>query len=224
MTRIYSIECICAVCGTSFAYSKLMSTNAFGYPDLDGRPPEMERSTMHLWLQYCQNCGYINRTIDELRPNAHAVMNSQEYRNILTNEKYPFLARLFLCDALFYPDDHLQAGNQILCAAWVCDDQGNHELAKELRNQVANRLLTLQPFTGGQAGDINTGMMLVDILRRGERLGDAMDLVNSLLADPGVQTNENTVKILEYQARLCQNQDTSCHTIREALESFRTAT
>ncbi|APB33271.1 hypothetical protein GlitD10_0953 [Gloeomargarita lithophora Alchichica-D10] len=199
MTTICEIEVVCAVCGTSSSFSALMSTTNFGCNDLDGRPPEMERDTMHLWLQYCEHCGYINNDIGELHPNAQEIINSQEYKSILTNKKYPPLSQLFLCDALFYPDDHVQAGNQVLCAAWVCDDGQNQELAREFRNWAANRLLTLQPFTGGQGGDINTGMQLVDILRRAERGAEAMDLARCLLADPQVQAEKKMVKILEFQ-------------------------
>lgn len=36
----------CAVCGKESEQITLASTNTFGSPDLDLRPPEMKRSTM----------------------------------------------------------------------------------------------------------------------------------------------------------------------------------
>ncbi len=219
MTVIDWVKVVCAVCGNTSEQQELMSTNAFGYYDLDGRPPYDARGMIHLWLQYCDHCGYINYEINKLRPIARVIMDSQEYQNTLDNQKYPFLARLFLCNALFYPDDPLQAGNQILHAAWVCDDEQNLKLAREFRNRAANRLLALQPFTG-EEGDINTGIQVVDILRRAGRGGEAMDLATRLLADPGVQADENMVKILQYQHQLCQNQDWSGYDIGHAFGDF----
>lgn len=47
MTRIVPSKCKCAVCGAKSRYNVIASTNTFGGgPDLDLRPPEMERSTM----------------------------------------------------------------------------------------------------------------------------------------------------------------------------------
>ena len=58
MTIIKDIETECSVCGETTEQPVLMSTNSWGYPDLDLRPPEMQRSTMHVWIQECPHCGY----------------------------------------------------------------------------------------------------------------------------------------------------------------------
>ncbi|MBU06018.1 MAG: hypothetical protein CL877_08750 [Dehalococcoidales bacterium] len=53
MTTIRDEEQICAMCGAKSTHRGIMSTNAFGSPDLDLRPPEMERSTMGSILRGC---------------------------------------------------------------------------------------------------------------------------------------------------------------------------
>ncbi len=59
MTNIGKIEIECSVCGGSSDQFLLLSTNTMGAPDLDLRPAEMQRSTMHLWVVECPHCGYV---------------------------------------------------------------------------------------------------------------------------------------------------------------------
>ena len=56
MSTMCDFPRICAVCGAMHEYRILTSTNAFGSPDLDLRPPMMKRGTMHLWVQECPSC------------------------------------------------------------------------------------------------------------------------------------------------------------------------
>jgi hypothetical protein len=64
MTRVSEREVACAVCGHTQAVYVLMSTNRFGPADLDTRPPEMQRSTMPMWLAECEGCGYTSAELD----------------------------------------------------------------------------------------------------------------------------------------------------------------
>jgi hypothetical protein len=57
MTTLYREKSRCAVCGIATEYTSIGSTNAFGSPDLDTRPPEMQRSTIFAWVQRCPECG-----------------------------------------------------------------------------------------------------------------------------------------------------------------------
>ena len=68
MTQIHEIEEECSVCGENSEQLVLISTNSWGYPDLDLRPPEMQRSTMNVWIQECPHCGYVaGKLTDELQ-------------------------------------------------------------------------------------------------------------------------------------------------------------
>jgi hypothetical protein len=57
------LRCYC--CGKTSEHSILMSTNSFGSPDLDQRSAEMERDTIHTWLQECPFCGYVAFDIEK---------------------------------------------------------------------------------------------------------------------------------------------------------------
>ena len=67
MTMIHEIEQKCSVCGHTSPQPMLASTNTMGYPDLDLRPAEMQRSTMNTWILECPHCGYAAHDLgDEL--------------------------------------------------------------------------------------------------------------------------------------------------------------
>jgi hypothetical protein len=55
----------CFVCGETNKYIELTSSNRFGAPDLDTRPPEMMRSTIYSWIQACPYCDYCAPDISE---------------------------------------------------------------------------------------------------------------------------------------------------------------
>ncbi len=56
----------CTICGTESKFNIITSTNSFGSPDLDLRPPEMRRSTMWLWIQRCPCCNYVNYDVESI--------------------------------------------------------------------------------------------------------------------------------------------------------------
>ncbi len=53
MTTIIEIDVTCAVCGMKQTVQEMGSTSSFGAMDLDTRPPELRRSTMHFWRHEC---------------------------------------------------------------------------------------------------------------------------------------------------------------------------
>ena len=65
MTTIGKISAECVICGKESEHTSITSSNAMGSPDLDLRPPEMQRSTMEWWLQECPACGYVAPDISE---------------------------------------------------------------------------------------------------------------------------------------------------------------
>lgn len=79
MTQIRSIEKKCSVCGKTAMYPVLLSTNCWGYPDLDFRPAEMQRSTMNTWLDECPHCGYVAVNIENELDISPEILKSDEY-------------------------------------------------------------------------------------------------------------------------------------------------
>ena len=65
MTMIYDKTKECVICGAQGEFGWILSTNKFGLPDLDLRPPEMYRSTINLWIQRCHGCGFCAPDISE---------------------------------------------------------------------------------------------------------------------------------------------------------------
>ena len=79
MTTWYHQDVKCHHCGRKSQHNVLGSTNAFGSPDLDLRPPEMQRLTMEGWLQLCPHCGYCAPDLSEEEGNLSAI-EAPEYQ------------------------------------------------------------------------------------------------------------------------------------------------
>jgi hypothetical protein len=61
--------------------------------------------------------------------------------------------------------------------------------------------------------DVNTRLMLVDMLRRCARFEQAQAITQRLQASPDVQGNEYVRSVLSLQLELCRNRDTLAYTI-----------
>lgn len=211
--RIKTITC--AVCGASVECTILMSTNAFGSPDLDLRPPEMQRSTLGSWLQECTECGYVAGDISIATDGAREIIASSEYRKLLADDQLPEIADIFHRFSLLQTSDSRECGIAKLRAAWACDDAGAGSLAQQYRSDAADRLLELRPFEDSEDG-ASLGTMLVDVLRRASRHGEALDLIHELNTMTVVSSNETVGRVLVFQQALCREEDIGCHTIADA--------
>ena len=92
MTTIFQQSVTCGHCGTENEVIELGSTNSFGSMDLDMRPPPMERDTLAQQIHRCQGCGYCAPDLGE-RIGADGLLESDNYRALLADERYPDLAR-----------------------------------------------------------------------------------------------------------------------------------
>jgi len=209
----YREDLLCAVCGTTSAQTGIASTNAFGSPDLDTRPPEMQRSTMSTWVQKCPECGYCARAINEAPAEANAVIASAEYLGQLTSPDYPELANAFLCLRLVSEragsiSDAAWASIQ---AAWACDDSSNVVAAARCRNEAVRlmRVLREQGQTLTEQPGADEAMM-TDLLRRAGRFGEALDVVDQSMAS----IDHDLIRaILRYQKGLISKGDVAGHAL-----------
>lgn len=218
MTTISNETVRCACCGTESEQARVYSTNRFGPPDLDLRPPEMERSTMHAWVACCPACGYCGPDLSEAASlDLQNVVQGEEYRAVLGNPQRPRLANLFLCEALLDErrNDHGRASRAWLRAAWSCDDAGLDDEATRCRLEAASHLEAA--MEGGSDDVDHTGgghALLADLYRRAGHLEQAAATYEEGLA---MAQNDIVRAVLLYERSLCEAGDRACHTVADAV-------
>ena len=218
MTTFATVKATCGNCGAISEQQVLSSTNSFGSPDLDLRPPEMQRSTMRMWLQICPSCGYCDFELKKpIAPEITEVVRSDAYQSLLTSEDLPELARRFACVGMLRErSDRLdEAGNALQCAAWACDDASNETAAEQFRKRTATLFDASRARGQEFAGDSGSAAaILVDLWRRAgefERArAEAAWALETKLEDPVRQ-------VLRYQLELIEAKDRACHTVADAL-------
>lgn len=217
MTTFYKQKVRCALCKSENVFIGIASTNASGFPDLDTRPPEMQRSTIFAWVQRCSQCGYCASDVSKSRPGSEAVVNGAEYHKQLDDQAYPELANSFLCKAIIdrEANDYAVATWALIHAAWVCDDADRAAEAVVCRSKAADMLVTAEAH-GQRVAEQNgaSTAILVDLLRRAGRTDDA----RRVIAERRTGISEAIIiRILDFQSDLIEKCGTSCHTISEVL-------
>lgn len=218
MTTFHPETIVCGCCGHAFRTCVLGSTNAFGYCDLDMRPPEMARSTLGAQVRHCSSCGYCAVDIRQFTPELRPVIESEAYQEQLKSADRPTVASFFICAGMLRETvgDHEMAGRLFLKAAWVCDDKGRDDLARQWRSRAADQLLTALPSCdASEEGAGNLEAIIVDCLRRAGRVDKALELIQ--YAEGGACA-PSARKVLAFQRVLIARGDTACHNAAEALK------
>ena len=142
MTLPMQTSSTCYICQNISTHMILASTNRFGAPDLDLRPPEMERSTMSWWIQECPYCGYVASDISCATTVTEEWLKSEAYRSC-ENVTFKFaLAEKFYKQYLIAIQEgkHRTAFYADLHAAWVCDDA--HDIDNIFGREISTIYLT----------------------------------------------------------------------------------
>lgn len=219
MTKFAPESVACGNCRHVFTHHTLASTYTFGSPDLDTRPPEMQRSTMHAWVQRCLSCGYCSHDASEFDERFRQVIEGSAYRSQLTDTRYPKLASEFICTGMLAEaaEQGADAGWAYLHAAWALEDANKDELARIWRGKAADKILAV--LGDGQLFAEQPGAseaIMADCLRRAGRGAKALEVVERGLS----QSYANVIrKILSFERVLIQHGDTGPHLIKEALEA-----
>jgi hypothetical protein len=217
MTTQYRKKVRCAVCETESEYYIIISTNTFGSPDLDTRPPEMQRSTISTWVQQCPKCGYCGSDISNAPKIAESLVRSPEYQKLANETIFWGFANSFLCKAMIDEkmSNYVDATWASIHAAWVNDDANQADQARICRCKAVNLLLEAE--THGQKVtelDEECTAILIDLLRRSSQFVQAQECITTRRS--GV--TENVIaRILDFQEKLIEKEDDSCHTIAEAV-------
>lgn len=214
MTTIATNKIRCGHCEKQSDQRVIMSTNSFGSPDLDLRPPEMQRSTMPMWVQQCPHCGYVAAHISD-QPADPGMIGSPGYRAALDRADLPQLARQFLAYAMRL-DEPAEAGQAYLNVAWVCDDAQLRAQATEARRAAADYLQQAIAAIEEVVPRQNLSTIRVDVLRRS---GDFEDAAIACAEMRG-QTDLPPVlrDVIAFQQQLIDRKDDRCHTVAEAVQ------
>lgn len=166
MTTVIDLDKKCAICTETSPQSILTSTSTWGYPDLDLRPSEMQRSSMFAWLQECPYCGFVARDIEQTHVKvAPDFLKSDEY---LTCEGHDFksdLAKRFYGHYLISKTNNIQdvAFYSLLHCAWVCNDN-NDDFAVDIRKLALKSLDKVDAKNDDERDNLK--LIKADLLRR----------------------------------------------------------
>ena len=205
MSTIRSFDCKCAVCGKTNRYTVLCSTNAFGSPDLDLRPPEMQRSTMRLWVQECPDCGYVSEQVsnptaitrDYLKTKEFAKCDGVSFRSDLAKKFYKRY-KIALSDG-----EAEDAFCAVLHAAWASDDAGDKKSAKICR-EIAADLAEALILQGHERVEI-LRLVRADALRRSGHFSQVLNECGQISF-----SDETMEKVRKFQIKLALRKISQC--------------
>lgn len=217
MTTELTEECRCAICGKVSLQGIIASTSAFGSPDLDFRPPPMERETIDHWVQECPHCGYCAPELDQSIAGAAAVIASEEYGMIRKRRgDLPLFGR-FLCASFLFEQAGclVEAAATALYAAWAADDADDAEEEAVRARQRVLALIDELHARGEQYGDdpATEALLMVDVSRRSGAFDRARQLIAELagVEDPLFQA------LVAFQREKVEAGDMQRYTVEQAI-------
>lgn len=225
MTTYIETTLTCPGCGNTDAYTDLMSTNAFGSPDLDLRPPPMRRNTMHTWVRRCPKCSCCFADGIQGKDLNLENMDSEAYRQVGQDSNLPELAKDFIRYAMLRRlyDHQTEAW---LNAAWVCDDEENEAEARKCRKKAYDMLA--DNYESGRyqhyadyLGNPEKGLLALDLLRRSQHFELArqkIDKITLAISESSEPNKEIMKSIVCFQAEKIDAQDACLYTIQDAID------
>ena len=217
MTLMYEKRKKCAVCRKRKKYSLLRSTNAYGYIDLDTRPPEMRRSTFNLWVQRCPSCGYCAPDISERTKNSINIVYSDPYIKQLNDPEFSMLANEFLCCSIIQEnaEEYADAGWSNIYAAWACDDADLIIQSQHCRTKAVVLLQKAKENGQTYAQDtLSEIVIMIDLLRRSCQFEEALRLCEDELKTKPEKTISG---VLQFQRKLISKSDIACYNFGDAI-------
>lgn len=208
MSTLSTISSKCFLCGHESEQTVIMSTNSFGSPDLDTRPPEMQRSTMRYWIHECPFCGYISEDISDETDITADWINSDEFREY---ENLNFLSDLALQYYKYYlinikDENHKDAFFALLHAAWACDD------AEDFKNSTRCRQLSIPLLEEliNETKNENFIVMKADLLRRSGYFERVIEEYSNIVLNNPLLNN-----IIAFQIEKAKTSDANCYTVKD---------
>lgn len=214
MTTFFKVKKKCALCGAESTFEVIGSTNSFGSPDLDLRPPEMMRSTIDHAVEVCPECGYTARDVEEetkVKPEMMKVPAWKTFDGIPFKDELSknFYHAYLLAAAV---DDTETAFTMLRNAAWVSDDEKNAEAALACRKKAIPFLNQMIEKEEEREKRLTLEVVRADLLRRAEMFEE----VEKLYAN--WSTGDKLLnQIIKFQRRMAKMKNTECFTVQDAL-------
>ena len=211
----------CCVCGKPSEEMTCMSTNAFGYSDLDFRPPHSARSTMFMTMKLCPNCGFASpRTLRWSRlENIKEIVYSDEYQNLF--KTLPQINSGLKAYLSAYLDeisgDFHHAIEHYKMAAWGFDCP-NEECQKVTRMCRDKTMALIEQYDDPYHSFINSPVY-IDFKRRNGDFEGALKAIKEV--KKWIVNRKNMDKWIKFETELCKNKDTKRHTCEEYMEVER---
>lgn len=206
MTTIMPQPVKCPVCENEFEIFVLGSTNAWGAPDLDLRPPEMQRSTMNQWVHECPNCGYVTSDFNISAEITSDFLKSDSYKSCDDLNFKHSLAERFYRQHLI-ASDNADKFYALLHCVWVCDDTGDEKNAEFIRTKC------LEYMDQFELNDDNL-IQRADLLRRSGQF-------ERVIEEYSTKTFEEDIynKLCSFEVEKAIQKDTSCYTVEDVVKS-----
>ena len=205
MTTLFKRLKKCGCCGKQTNVLEVGSTNAFGCCDLDLRPPEMKRSAMFHFMEFCEHCGYTASNIEKTMP------MSDELKEILcekisSSNNVKIFERAAKIAAL-KGEEKEYIDYLILIAAWAADDQNDDSTASLLRKKILANHQKEEELSPDRL------LQLIDVARRCGEMNAAAQFLERF---DKCKTQPLLKLIAAFQKKLIQNGDTGCYTVDDA--------
>ena len=215
MSTLSFIEKECANCGAvnQFGESGIMSFNT---PDgLDGNPGNL--TPLYTAISICPKCHYASPDITTIDDNVKAIVTSQQYQQLASNQGVHELVRKYISWAFtqIRIGNPCEAARTMLYATWLSEQYDEANISSSCRLKAIE--LMSQCRTSGGNYELTRGkeiITMVDLYRREGAFADALDIVNSALGVDKLSQDDEF--ILSYEKKLCEEQNSKYATIRDA--------
>lgn len=220
MSTIFFTEKSCYVCGIKSRYPLInLSLSIVGPRDLDGRPSQIERASVYLWVQRCPNCGYCAPEIAEGNSGDREFIKNEIYKKQLFDTMFPETANSFLCHSLLMEKEGKlsEAGWGAVFGSWICDDNGFKDGALICRKKAV-KLFRKAVQNGDTFAETpaQQQIYLIDLLRRCCEFEEALSLCERELQKEN--NNDEMIDYFDLERELILKKDSSCHNDTEIEE------
>ena len=214
MTTVHPETVRCFLCGSENEMMVLGSTNSFGASDLDTRPPEMKRSTMHYWVQECRYCGYTAVDLTDETTLDRSFFETNSYKSCDEISFISDLARSFYRHYLIMTAEEQteDAFHAALHAAWACDDAKDEENAILMREKAIEQAESLIQTEESDWKD-TVKIIKADLMRRTSRFDELLKEY-----EPEICSDELLKKIITFELELARRKCSKCFTVADAEE------